>query len=293
VRGLYLVPKIGQALCFGRVFEMTLNKLIGAGGALVLAFGAYSCSPKASDTAKAPAQTGSTATGATSSVTASAGSALPDCATLERLDPAVGPSVTTTCTIKLTGLDEGSSFKVELISGKVAEQGQPGEDSMVRVTKMVGADPGISIEESGVTLLVAPEYKDINGDGESDILIARDVGNVNATYAVWMGDPEGAPYVRAGEVSGEFEAPTKDGLLPVSGRSSADSTGFSFYKYGDQKLTLVGSVSVTATASSPDGTVTATSCVLEDTSGLASAGLNAAAAKAKFCGEPSVVNAYK
>jgi hypothetical protein len=262
-------------------------------GLVLLALVTTACSPKPADPAAPAASKAASAPTSSASASTPVGNSSPECSTLERLDPPVGPSVTTSCTIKLSGLDEGSSFKVDLVSGVVSEIGQPGETAKVSITKMVGTEGGQVIEEEGVTLLVPPEYRDINGDGERDFLIARDIGNVNATSAVWMGDPEGAPFVRAGEVAGSVEAPTKDGLLPVANRGSADTTGFEFYKYSETQLKLVGSVLVTAVETSADGNVTKTSCTLDDTSGLAAAGLNAAAAKAKFCAEPVVVNAYK
>ena len=215
-------------------------------------------------------------------------SGLQACEDVGRLDAAVGDSVTTTCEIKLSGLDAGSSFKVELISGKVTEDGMPGEDSMVRVSKMVGSDVGQVMEESPVTLLVTPSYLDINGDGEGDLLITRDIGNVNAVNAVWLGSPDGSPYVRIGEVAGEFGPLTADGYLTVTARSDAATQCVSFYSMADQQLSLQARACVTA----ENEAATETSCVLEETEALNPLETSEEN-RAKFCAEPVVVNAYK
>jgi hypothetical protein len=248
--------------------------------AAMLALGAGGSSAKAGETAGTKGEV-ATASG------------LQNCDDVGRIDAVVGDSVTTTCEIKLTGLDEGSSFKVEMISGKVTEDGMPGEESAVRVTKMVGVEAGQVMEEMPVTLLVPAQYKDVNGDGEGDILITRDIGNVNAVDGVWLGSPDGAPFYRVGEVAGDFGEPTSDGFMTVSARSSADTQCISFYKVPERELLLAASACVTATESNADGVVTATTCALENTDGLAAFNLTEEAAKTKFCAEPAVVNAYK
>lgn len=214
---------------------------------------------------------------------------LPSCDDFGRIDAVVGDSVTTTCEIRLTGLDEGARFKVELVSGKVAEEGLLGDDAMVRVTKMWGDDPQQIIEEAPVTLLVPPGYKDVNGDGEADLLVTLDQGNVNSVSAVWLGSPDGAPYYRAGEIGGFIDAPTADGYITAISRGSANSQCIAFYRLVEQELGLVASVCVTAL----DDAATKTTCELDDVSGLAAVKLSKAAAKAKFCAEPTVVNVYQ
>jgi hypothetical protein len=121
----------------------------------------------------------------------------------------------------------------------------------------------------------------------------RSIGNVHSTNAIWMGSPDGAPFVRAGEVTGEFGPLTGDGLLPVFDRSEPWSIGVSFYKYAEQKLGLIGSVSVTATEPKDDGPVTDKKCELDNTSGLAAAGLSAEQAKSKFCADPFAADVFK
>lgn len=243
-----------------------------------LAFTVSGCAPEAGATAEAKAETRTEAASA---------SGLQSCADIGRLDAVVGDSVTTTCEIKLAGLDKGSSFKVEIISGTVTEEGMPGENSMVRVTKMVGADAGQVMEETPVTLLVAPEYKDVNGDGEGDLLITRDIGNVNAVHSVWFGSPDGAPYYRVGEVAGEFGDVTSDGYITVSGRSSATTQCVSFYSMADQQLSLQARACVTA----KDEAATQTECVLEEVEAVNSLEINEEN-RAKFCAEPAAANAF-
>jgi hypothetical protein len=260
------------------------GKIISIGGFLLAATAFAACNP-ADDTAEA-AKAGAAADGAPAAAASASG--LQSCDDVGRLDPAVGDSVTTTCEIKLTGLDEGSSFKVELISGTVTEAGIPGEDAMVRVTKMVGTEPGQIMEEAGVTALVAPTYQDVDGDGEGDLLIVRDVGNVNAVQGVWFGSPDGAPYRRVGEVSGDFGDLTADGYITVASRSSASTQCVTFYSVADQQLSLQASACITA----EDEAGTKTSCVLEEVDALNPLEVNEEN-RAKFCAEPIVANAFK
>jgi hypothetical protein len=256
----------------------TQTSLVAVAATLV-AFTVGGCAPEAGATAEAKAET--------KTETASA-SGLQSCADIGRLDAVVGDSVTTACEIKLTGLDEGSSFKVEIISGTVTEEGIPGEDSMVRVTKMVGGDAGQVMEETPVTLLVAPDYRDVNGDGEGDLLISRDIGNVNAVYGVWFGSPDGGPYYRVGEVAGEFGDVTSDGYMTVSARSSASTQCVSFYSMADQQLSLQASACVTA----KDEAATQTECVLEEVEAVNPLEINEEN-RAKFCAEPAAANVFK
>ena len=254
---------------------MKTKSSIFALSAALFALGAYGCAPNAEKTERAPAP-------------APAPAAMQSCDDLGRVDAVVGESVTTMCEIKLTGLDEGSSFKVELISGTVTDEGMPGEDSMVRVTKMVGTEPGQVIEESPVGLLVTPSYQDVNGDGEGDLLVTRDMGNVNSVYGVWLGSPDGAPFYRVGEVAGEFGPLTSDGYLTVSARSNAATHCVSFYSLTDRQLTQKASACVTAL----DETGKEVECVLEDTGDPNALPINAET-QAKFCGEPSVANVFQ
>nr|MCU0882944.1 hypothetical protein [Hyphomonadaceae bacterium] len=91
-------------------------------GTLLLAVTALSACNPAAGTAEA----GKAAPAADApSAAAASASGLPSCDEVGRLDPAVGASVTTTCEIALSGVDAGSSFKVELISGNVTEAGMP------------------------------------------------------------------------------------------------------------------------------------------------------------------------
>jgi hypothetical protein len=260
------------------------SNIVSISTMLLAAFWLSACKPTndGADAGKAPTATPAPAP------TAAAPSGLQACEDVGRLDAVVGDSVTTTCEIKLGGLDEGSSFKVELISGKVTEEGMPGEDSMVRVSKMVGADVGQVIEEAPLSLLIAPSYQDINGDKEGDLLIARDISNVNAVHAVWLGSPDGAPFVRVGEVAGEFRAVTADGYLTVTARSGAASQCVSFYSMADQQLSLQARACVTAV----DEAATETNCVLEETEALNPVETTEEN-RAKFCAEPAVVNLYK
>ena len=264
---------------------MKPNHRLYASGLTFVLFAATGCS-SSTDEASAPKASEEAPVVAAAS---QAKSGLQSCDELGRVDVVAGPSVTTTCQIKLTGLDEGLFFIVDLSSGEVKEDGMAGDDAMVRVTRMMGEDEHQIIEETPVTLLVPPEYKDINGDGEADVLITTDMGNVNASYGVWLGSPDGSPYYRAGDISGDFGAPTADGYITSTSRGSANSQCIGFYNLTEQQLGLVASVCVTAL----DEEATKTTCELDDASGIAAVNLTEAAAKAKFCAEPAAVNVYQ
>ncbi|MBK8286471.1 MAG: hypothetical protein IPK97_17275 [Ahniella sp.] len=151
---------------------MKRNPYIYASGLTFVLFAATACS-SSTDDASAPKATEEPPV---VSAVSEAESGWQSCDELGRVDVVAGPSVTTTCQIKLTGLDEGFIFKVDLIPGEVKEDGMTGDDAMVRVTKMMGEDEHQIIEETLVTLLVPPEYRDINGDSEADVLITTDLG---------------------------------------------------------------------------------------------------------------------
>lgn len=248
---------------------------------LVLALSAAAgCSPPAAEAPAAPA--GETP------VAAASGDALQPCAAMGRIDPVPGPSVTTTCAIALEGAAAGSSLKVELVSGPVGEELILNDEAKVRVTRMTGAQAGQVMEETLVTLLVAPDYRDVNGDGQKDLLIVRDQGNVNSVYGVWFADPEGGPFVRVGEVGGEFGPVTADGYMTVSSRGSAATQCVGFYRMADQQLSLAASACITA----ENEAATQTSCVLEEVDAPDPIEMTEEN-RAKFCAEPVVANAFR
>jgi hypothetical protein len=137
--------------------------------------------------------------------------------------------------------------------------------------------------EPDVTEYIAPIIQDVDGDGRADILAARESGNVNTTYGVWIFNGERGVYERVGDLSAVEIERTSDGLIAAVARSSANSWSVAFSKLDEGGLHLIASVYVTA-PEEEGGTPT---CTLEESQGIRDLNLTEQAARERFCAEPA------
>jgi len=118
-----------------------------------------------------------------------------------------------------------------------------------------------------------PSLADVDGDGDIDLLVPQETGNVNTTSHVWLQD--GAQFIAAGSISGVGIDPVGGGLMAVHARSSAAEWETTYYIARDNRLIGLFSVS---TDFSDD------SCAVNDwDGGLAEAGMTLDDATARFC----------
>jgi hypothetical protein len=141
--------------------------------------------------------------------------------------------------------------------------------------------------EPGVSQYLAPRVDDVDGDGRADLLVGRDVGNVNTVSGVWIFSGERGVYERVGEINGIAVIHTEEGYVAVASRSSASVWDVAFYRLDQSGLQLVASVNVEGLERA-DGVVV-TRCRLGDAPGIAALDLAPADARAKFCAEPAAV----
>lgn len=148
-----------------------------------------------------------------------------------------------------------------------------GEDGAVAQTML----------ERELTEYIAPTVQDIDGDGRADILAARETGNVNTTYGVWIFNGERGVYERVGDVSGVEIERTTDGLIAVPARSSATAWSVAYYKLDEGGLHPMVTVGLEA----PAGRSTEPGCTLEASPGLRDLNLTEQTARERFCAEPA------
>lgn len=211
---------------------------------------------------------------------------LPDCATVEAVDAGAAGWAHVDCRLQSSD-SAGLAFE--------ARYSQPVEGQQTTVTVQVVA-PGDAtlqtIEEKMDNTFGAPELQDIDGDGRDELLIPLVTGNVNTTWAVWRATDASIEYRRLEELSGVSIDHTGDGYIVTSARSSANSWVASYWRFDGEDLEPLVDVTVTAEGDA-DGNVTSETCAVEDTGGLADLGLDAAAAEAKFCGDPVVEQIFQ
>ena len=118
-----------------------------------------------------------------------------------------------------------------------------------------------------------PSLEDVDGDGDVDLLLPQETGNVNTTSHVWLqGD---AGFAAAGSINGIGIAPEGDGLMSVPARSSAAAWETTYYIARENRLLGVFSISTDLSDNS---------CSVNDwDGGLAEAGLTLEEATARFC----------
>jgi hypothetical protein len=162
-----------------------------------------------------------------------------------------------------------------------------GDAVIATVVDNAGA-PLQTLEESGVTRLMAPQQDDFDGDGALDLVFTRDTGNVNSVQALWRQNPTTGAYTRLGEVSGVVITRTKDGEIAVAARSSAASWEVGYSRIANDKLESVARVEVSA-AGMENGAVTGVTCTLLE----APAGANKKAAQQKYCADPAAADVFK
>lgn len=118
-----------------------------------------------------------------------------------------------------------------------------------------------------------PSLQDVDGDGDSDLLVPQEAGNVNVTWQVWLQGENG--FAEAGTVNGIEVAPEQGGLIGVPARSSAATWEKSYYRVEDGRL-------VGAFGTSID--LAADTCSVSDWGGLEQLGLTLDEATARYCG---------
>jgi hypothetical protein len=141
-------------------------------------------------------------------------------------------------------------------------------------------------EYKGLPSAPSVGVQDVDGDGRGDVLIQRQVGNVNSHIGVWIFNKERVRYDRAGEVNGVAIARTAEGYVAVPARASAEEWDISFYRLLDGQFALLAIVTVKATGAK-DGVVERFTCQLDEAPGLGDLNLTSRAAEAKFCAEPA------
>lgn len=144
-----------------------------------------------------------------------------------------------------------------------------------------------TLVEPEVSEYLAPTIEDVDGDGHGDVLIARESGNVNVAWGVWIFNRERGRYERVGDVSGVEIQRTSDGYIAVPARSGAAEWNVAFYRLDESALAPLVTVNIEATDVTEDGHVTRQTCTIEDAPGLTTLHLTRDAARAKFCAEPA------
>jgi hypothetical protein len=161
-----------------------------------------------------------------------------------------------------------------------------GVNGTVRID-VLNADGAVAqtIVEENVSQYLAPTVQDVDGDGRADILVARETGNVNTVFGVWIFGGDRNVYRRVGEVSGYDIARTQEGLLAVQARSGAALRTVAFYQLNPDGLAHIATVELEAREG---GETVHWNCRLSDAPGVAELGLAADAAEQRFCADPVV-----
>lgn len=143
-----------------------------------------------------------------------------------------------------------------------------------------------SIVEQNVSQYLAPTVQDVDGDGRADILVARESGNVNTAYGVWIFSGDRNAYSRVGEISGYDIARTQEGLIAVQARSGAALRNVAFYQLNENGLTHVATIELEAREGA--GETVNWRCRLSDAPGASLLNLSSEAAEQRFCSDPLV-----
>jgi len=146
-------------------------------------------------------------------------------------------------------------------------------------------EAGQLIEVESTAPNFVPALSDLNGDTIPDLLVPKELGNVNTVYAVYAGNPD-ATYTELGEFAGVGWETSATGLLAVPARSSAASWTVSFYDVEPGGLTLIAAVE---TAQAAEGA--APTCRLLE--GAVLGGMPQEEAQAQYCGDPAVAGIFE
>jgi hypothetical protein len=180
---------------------------------------------------------------------------------------------------------DASGEVLHVVFAETAENAEGGTVT-VEVLNDRGAVAQVLSEEN-VSEYIVPHVEDVDGDGHGDVLIARESGNVNTAWGVWIFNREHARYERAGEVSGVEFRRTSEGYIAVPARSSAAAWAVNFYRLDQAGLVPLVGLYIEATDVTADGRVTGQTCAIEDAPGLAQLNLTMETARARFCAEPA------
>jgi hypothetical protein len=142
-----------------------------------------------------------------------------------------------------------------------------------------------TIVEENVPQYLAPTVQDVDGDGRADILVARETGNVNTVFGIWIFGGDRNVYLRVGEVSGFDISRTQDGLIAAQARSGAALRNVAFYQLNADGLVHIATIELEAREG---GEAVRWSCRLSDAPGVSALGLTADTAEERFCGDPLV-----
>ncbi len=194
------------------------------------------------------------------------------------------------CRLDPDGTRDPTDVKL-LFSYAPVEAGANTGDITMRLAKLDGTELQ-ALTEADVPMYLYPYLEDFDGDGALDVILPREVGNVNTVMALLKRQKEGQQYTRFGEINGVGFQRTAEGYLAVQARSSAASWGVSFYDVTGPALVPLALIQIAASETGEGGAVTATKCTLEDISAAALATQTPEAAQAKFCGDPAA-DVYK
>ena len=130
---------------------------------------------------------------------------MPSCRAAADVDDGMQPFANTDCSL------EASGRTLHVRYAPIAEGGSEG----AIVVEVLSADGEIAqtLNEAGVTEYLYPITQDIDGDGNHDLLIGRESGNVNTISGVWLYDATRGRFVRAGEVSSVDIGRTAEGYV--------------------------------------------------------------------------------
>jgi hypothetical protein len=158
------------------------------------------------------------------------------------------------------------------------------EDGVTRVLVIGDGELVQSNEVISSAPIFVPTVDDLNGDTYLEVIVPTSTGNVNTTYAVLLGSPDGT-YTDGGEFSGIGWGPSATGLLAVPARSSAASWEVQFFDVEPGGLTLIATVE---TAIAEEG-ATPTCRLLE---GAVLGAMPQEEAQAQYCGDPAVAGIF-
>lgn len=203
---------------------------------------------------------------------------LPLCGDLER---ASEPFDAVDCRLNPAGGDAPSEEQV-LVSFEPVEAGAEAGRITIRLTRLDGTELQ-AFTEADVPVYLYPRLEDFNGDGALDVVVSREIGNVNTVMALWKRQKDKPQFDRLGEVNGVSLERTARGELAVPARSSASAWGVSFYDMQGSALLPLALLRIEAL----DGAATKSTCALEDISEAALARQTREVAQAYFCAEPA------
>ncbi len=170
-------------------------------------------------------------------------------------------------------LSDGRDMAFDFTAGAASNEWGESIES-VDIT-LAGADGQVeqAFADTAGRSFAYPSLADVDGDGDFDLLIPQETGNVNTTSHVWLQD--GERFITAGSINGVGIDPVGGGLMAVHARSSAAAWETTYYIARENRL--IGLFSVSTDLSD-------NSCSVNDwDGGLADAGLTLDEATARYC----------